>query len=749
MADSLQQKVRNRKLIYALCIVVLFTASLIHRKFVIVEQAKNLLLREVDRGEVELTGSAVRLLLTGSRGLAVTMLWNRAVGPGGAQEKHKWNEVELLVNSITELQPYFITPWLFQSWNLAFNVAVENDRPRDKYYYVTRGLERLAAGERRNAVPGNPDLRHSMGVYLQMKIGTSDEKMTMRSLLDLSTIDPVERDADVLLATGERGREINQPAFRKFCRDYPRLVRRLREQLGYNDMDVIDFLAQHRELPGRFSDQKTLEGKSVLKDPIEQWPILPPKTRDIRWKDWPDSRLPDFGLQRESFDIFMVSRTWHAYSQENVPPPDPETGMYDSSRTDPMVHRLPRRPTIIIFRGYPARAQLYMAETLQEEGWFDAHGSFLKDWFPTDNDGAGLLVGDHPKYHSGDAFARAFERYREYGRENGMFMDSRELAESEELAGHFRKHFGVNAGERAPLPANVRDSKLIAGFRANEKLNNSRMHRSLTNFDGLFYESEAKSTSQAVAALKLFHMAEQFRKMAPPVDMLFYERNDQTNQYEQKIVPLLKVYDRAIELWLGVLLRYPNARRIQTLQEDTYEAQIKFIRYFQEEKEQMGVLRPLMKHLAGGIEPERIEDDKKNVSYRPTRRSFPLVLPLPGSIDIGHQHYLYEAVRERWTRIRDFRGPFDMTATVAALDESQEQALKDALAVLATAGKPYLALHPHLPSFQLSLITPRGQQVSGWWSPVVNLNAVNVVRNRFRGLQPDQPPAPPEQPPQP
>src|SRR5262249_55218991 len=175
---NFQQQARTRKIVYAVLILGLFTTSLIHRKFVIEERAQDLQRRERDRGEDELTSSAVRLILTGSRGVAVTLLWYQV---DQRFHKHKWNEVELLVNSITELQPYFITPWLFQSWNLAFNVSVECDRPRDKYYYVSRGLQLLAEGERRNQgsgldadgqprFPGNPDLRHHMGFTYQLKI---------------------------------------------------------------------------------------------------------------------------------------------------------------------------------------------------------------------------------------------------------------------------------------------------------------------------------------------------------------------------------------------------------------------------------------------------------------------------------------------------------------------------------------------------------------------------------------------------
>ena len=79
MANPFTQKVRQRKFIYTALILVLFTGSLMHRKFVVEPEAERLKLREVAKGEVELTSSAVRLTLTGSRGLAVTFLWASAL----------------------------------------------------------------------------------------------------------------------------------------------------------------------------------------------------------------------------------------------------------------------------------------------------------------------------------------------------------------------------------------------------------------------------------------------------------------------------------------------------------------------------------------------------------------------------------------------------------------------------------------------------------------------------------------------
>ena len=128
----------------------------------ITRQADELELRELSQGDPDLIGSTVRLVLTGSRGVAVTALWAAAID---RQMRHEWNELELLVRSLTKLQPHFLTPWLFQSWNLSYNVSVESDRVKDKYFYISRGIELLAQGERLNR--DHPDMRFWIAFYYQ------------------------------------------------------------------------------------------------------------------------------------------------------------------------------------------------------------------------------------------------------------------------------------------------------------------------------------------------------------------------------------------------------------------------------------------------------------------------------------------------------------------------------------------------------------------------------------------------------
>ena len=65
----------------------------------------------------------------------------------------------------------------------------------------------LAQGERVNR--DNPDMRFWIGFYYINKFGSSDEKNTLRSLLQLSGIDPAKRDPNQLRTTDASGRRRN------------------------------------------------------------------------------------------------------------------------------------------------------------------------------------------------------------------------------------------------------------------------------------------------------------------------------------------------------------------------------------------------------------------------------------------------------------------------------------------------------------------------------------------------------------
>jgi hypothetical protein len=180
------------------------------------------------------------------------------------QKKNQWDELEILVNSVTKLQPHFITPWLFQSWNLAYNVSVECDRTKDKYFYIADGIGLLAEGNRK--IKDNPDMRLYVGIYTQNKMGISDENITLRSLYQMSCIPPAERNPARFRRTLASGQtEIRWQEFEDFCKRHPFLVRRLHDVCAPDrlaDLGRVDPLGNQAvriEHDGDFAHQPALD----------------------------------------------------------------------------------------------------------------------------------------------------------------------------------------------------------------------------------------------------------------------------------------------------------------------------------------------------------------------------------------------------------------------------------------------------------------------------------------------------------
>jgi hypothetical protein len=566
MANPLLQKSRQRKMIYIGVIIALLSISLAHREFVLKPQAEKLQLRETVLGEVELTSSAVRLMLTGSRGLAVTLLWYNAIEK---QKRNEWNELELLVKSITKLQPYFITPWLYQSWNISFNVAVECDRPRDKYYYISRGLELLAEGERRNSgtaqkgavddpdrivIPGNPELRHFMGFTYQLKIGNSDEQQTMRSLLEMSCIDPIQRDPQRF--AGERG-QVNLIEFAKFAETYPRLVRRLNEQLGYEKPErIVKFLEDHQNIPSRFKPiDKAQQGsikESERKHPYDQFPILPPK----------EGRSPDplsRELTNEAIDVFLVCRTWYEYAQKPLPPEEEEP-QGTPRDYDKLRYRVPKQMMIQLFRQYPARAQVYIAEMLEGEGFFDDSGWNMQDnfkkWY---FDKKAHIYGTHEKYHSRRAWAEGYRLFKLFGEKNGMYIAPARERELDVLAADFRAFAKEKPGAIVPLKQAWREGAMRKSYDAHTKLAFNKFYRNLANFDSFLYQSEGEMDEITATLRKTLFLVQRELKHKPPDPVT------------------LAKYEEAWQLYLHAAFKYPRFAQVDTMQEDFCETYQKYL----------------------------------------------------------------------------------------------------------------------------------------------------------------------------
>ena len=105
--------------------------------------------------------------LGGFRGLIANALWIRATD---LQDEDKFFEMVQLADWITKLQPHFVTVWVHQAWNMAYNISVKFSNPYDRWLWVQRGIELLRdEGLRYN--PQEPLIYRELAWFFQHKMG--------------------------------------------------------------------------------------------------------------------------------------------------------------------------------------------------------------------------------------------------------------------------------------------------------------------------------------------------------------------------------------------------------------------------------------------------------------------------------------------------------------------------------------------------------------------------------------------------
>lgn len=422
MNDDLRKKAVIRKVIYFGVILALFVVSMFWRgtfqlpfgnpknaitrdengkpmplstadriaRLPIAHQAEDLEMRDRDAGDPEVAGALAQVSLVGIRGFVVTGLWNATMT---AQKRGEYHEMERTALLLTKLQPHFITPWVFQAWNIAYNVSVETDKLGDQYYYISRGISLLADGDRANTrshrrgdkvyMVGSPDIRYQLGFYCQNKFSVSDKVATLFSLSQVSMIPPAERDPKRFRKSPND--PVDPVQFREFCERNPQLVRRLKTKLNLKTPDaVVNFLEVNWRIPARYDVDTRLPHKDD-----RAFPVLPVADTEA------DPRLSDYlaVLRRQevkpsadgpdAIDIRMVARAWFEHALSVCPPPKDGVPSMTPQKDeyDPFRYRIPERPALIVIRFAPARAQNYVAERLQKEGWFDENSRWFADSF--------------------------------------------------------------------------------------------------------------------------------------------------------------------------------------------------------------------------------------------------------------------------------------------------------------------------------------------------------------------------------
>jgi hypothetical protein len=611
MASPFQQQSLVRKVIYLGVIIGLFSSSWLWRRYWLEPQANRIAALEQSQGEVQLHGAAVRLSLTGFRGVATCALWMNAMD---LQKKHEWNKLEVVVRSLTLMQPHYMTPWLFQSWNLAYNVSVECDRVNDKYFYMTRGIELVAEGERQNR--DNPDLRYNIGFYTQHKICQSDETNVLRSLFQLSSIPPNERDPARFYTSDGRSIDTKPGSeFEKFCKAHPQLVRRLHQGLPRETKAedrrqfkcatpeaVVQFLADNRRVPSLYQEAppETIgawtEKQPKLRPLYDRFPILPPPpiggprpplppSADLAsWQSVPfelgDLTSDDVPL-KDYHDGNTVARAWYGYAQEPIPPPHDLVPGETKEIVDRVRQRRPKYMAPVLFRHYPARAQSYNAERLQQEGWYDTEeGWEIPNWFGRNK----VVVGAGPGQDSQAAWQQAFLMWKQHGEVNHLrFRSPEEEDRVRRLAEEFANEVGIKAGAPVPplRPESIDERGLKPKFEAYVVLMRYLSDRQMSNFGHHYERARVEAEPKTVTARKLFHRAEALRLTADLGEAIaIYEKPE------------------AIKAWRDDVLLGPghkDFRRDDLIQEQSYEIEMKYLELVNEQlKLRMTQLQPFV-----------------------------------------------------------------------------------------------------------------------------------------------------------
>ena len=142
-------------------------------------------------GEIDPASQTAELATLGLGGVAVQLLWDSA---HQYQMKEDWASLKAVLEQIIRLEPHFWTVWDFQGHNLSYNISVEFDDYRDRFYWVMQGIDFLKQGVKFNST--DPRFIARIGWFYGNKIGRADEHVQYRRLFKKQQEEKNERLTD-------------------------------------------------------------------------------------------------------------------------------------------------------------------------------------------------------------------------------------------------------------------------------------------------------------------------------------------------------------------------------------------------------------------------------------------------------------------------------------------------------------------------------------------------------------------------
>lgn len=111
-------------------------------------------------------GAATILLMGGFRGLAVNVLWLKSID---LHERRRYHDERAILDIISKLQPRYASVWVFQAWNIAYNISVQYETDEEQFKWVQEGKDFLLKGQK--ILPENADIAFWLGIMYSHKYG--------------------------------------------------------------------------------------------------------------------------------------------------------------------------------------------------------------------------------------------------------------------------------------------------------------------------------------------------------------------------------------------------------------------------------------------------------------------------------------------------------------------------------------------------------------------------------------------------
>jgi hypothetical protein len=171
--------------------------------------------------------------LGGFRGLISNLLWMRA---NDLQQDDKFFEAAQLADWITKLEPTYPTVWIFQGWNMSYNISVKFKDFSDRWRWVQRGIELMRDdGLRYN--PNSVDIYRELAWQFQHKMGANldDANMYYKSQWALEMkpfFGPNGTNFDLLLNPLDASAATNANVLREKYRIDPVFAKSVDDQYG-------------------------------------------------------------------------------------------------------------------------------------------------------------------------------------------------------------------------------------------------------------------------------------------------------------------------------------------------------------------------------------------------------------------------------------------------------------------------------------------------------------------------------------